>query len=83
MATLKINEEEILKIQELQSKNSNILLELGDLEVGSRRITKRREELHAAWDELIKEDQAFGQQLSEKYGKGTFNFQTNEYTTED
>jgi hypothetical protein len=36
-----------------------------------------------AWDELMQADKAFGDAITEKYGKGTIDFQKNEIVTED
>lgn len=83
MARLKLNKEEINSIQELQKQNSDILFQLGDVEVGLRNLQTRKEDLMKAWDELMQADKAFGDAITEKYGKGTLDFQKNEIVTED
>jgi len=83
MARLKLNKEEINSIQELQQRNNDILFQLGDVEVGLRNLQSKKEELHKAWDELMIDDKTFGDTITEKYGKGTIDFQKNEIVTED
>lgn len=83
MARLKLNKEEINSIQELQQQNNDILFQLGDVEVGLRNLQARKEDLMKAWDELMQADKAFGDAITEKYGKGTIDFQKNEIVTED
>lgn len=83
MARLKLNKEEINTIQELQQQNNDILFQLGDVEAGLRNLQKRKDELFQAWDELMAADKAFGDAITEKYGKGTIDFQKNEIVTED
>lgn len=83
MARLKLNKEEISTIQELQQQNSDLLFQIGDVEAGLRNLQKRKTELFEAWDELMAADKAFGETITEKYGKGTIDFQKNEIVTED
>lgn len=83
MARLKLNKEEISTIQELQQRNSDLLFQIGDVEAGLRNLQKRKEELFGEWDELMAADKAFGDTITEKYGKGTIDFQKNEIVTED
>jgi hypothetical protein len=83
MARLKLNKEEINSIQELQQRNNDILFQLGDAEVALRNLQIRKEELMKAWDELMIDDKSFGDAITEKYGKGTIDFQKNEIVTGD
>lgn len=83
MARLKLNKEEINSIQELQQRNNDLLFQLGDVEVGLRNLQSKKEELMKAWDELMADDKTFGDTITEKYGKGTIDFQKNEIVTEN
>jgi hypothetical protein len=83
MARLKLNKEEINSIQELQQRNNDILFQLGDAEVALRNLQIRKEELMKTWDELMTDDKSFGDAITEKYGKGTIDFQKNEIVTGD
>ena len=82
MARLKLNKEEIKAIEDLQQKNNDILFQLGDVEAGLRNLQKKKEDLFQLWDELMQADKAFGDAITEKYGKGTIDFQKNEIITE-
>lgn len=83
MARLKLNKEEISTIESLQQRNNDLLFQIGDVEAGLRNLTKRKTELFEQWDELMSDDKAFGDTITEKYGKGTIDFQKNEIITED
>lgn len=83
MENQKLTEEEIKKIQELQGKRQNTVLELGNLETYQYDIDTRKEELHTVLDELRKSDQELGKELNEKYGDGSIDLEKGEFIPQE
>lgn len=83
MENQKLTEEEIKKIQELQGKRQNTVLELGNLETYQYDIDTRKKELHTVLDELRKSDQELGKELNEKYGDGSIDLEKGEFIPQE
>lgn len=83
MENQKLTEEEIKKIQELQGKRQNTVLELGNLETYQYDIDTRKEELHTVLDELRRSDQELGKELNEKYGDGSIDLEKGEFIPQE
>lgn len=83
MANKKLTEEEIAKIKELQSGRDAIIVELGNLEAYLHEVTLRKTQLYNQLDELVKEDQKTGKELSDKYGVGSINLEKGEFIPQD
>ena len=83
MANKKLTEEEFIKIKELQSNRDAIVIELGNLEVYLHDVSTRKTQLHNKLDELVKEDQKTGKELSDKYGVGSIDLEKGEFIPQD
>jgi len=86
---VKFTKEELEKIQNIQSSYANITTRLGQLSVGRVRLEQQLESLDGEYDGLIKsfkeqqaEEQKFLDSITEKYGQGTLNPDTGEFTPE-
>jgi hypothetical protein len=79
MENKKLTTEEIEKIQLIQQKNNLIVNELGSIELVKLQIEKRRTEALSFLTSLREEEQAFGKELSEKYGDGTVDIEKGEF----
>ena len=79
MENIKLTQEEIEKLQEIQQQNLAVVNELGNLEVAKLQIETRREEIVKYFNELKQEEQAFGKTLSDKYGNGTIDLDKGEF----
>lgn len=84
---IKFTEEELNKIKEIQQEYQNKTLQFGQLELEKIAMFKKQDELFK-YEDALKSDYASLQQkekelveeLSKKYGPGTLNPQTGEFT---
>lgn len=79
MENKKLTTEEIEKFQVIQQKNNLIVNELGSIELVKMQVEKRRTEALNFLTALREEEQAFGKELSEKYGDGTLDLESGEF----
>ena len=71
--------EEIEKFQSIEQKNSLVVNELGAIELVKLQIERRRTEAMNFLTSLREEEQAFGKELSEKYGDGSIDLEKGEF----
>ena len=79
MENQKLSQEELNTIRELQEKNRALVLELGEIELITLNLGKRKESAVKFLEDLRTQEQDFGKQLSEKYGDGTVDLQSGEF----
>ena len=85
----KITETELEEVNELRSKLSTTIGEVGQatlqvnlLKIEQRELEKRIEDGTKVFQSLLVEEQKLVNRLSEKYGVGSINFETGEFTSE-
>ena len=83
----KFTEEEVSKIKDIQKKYLSVQQALGGLEVSQIRMEqqldatlKAKDELRVKFTEIQQNEQELIQSLNDKYGEGTLNPQTGEFT---
>jgi len=79
MENTKLTAEEIGKLQEIQQKNAAVVSELGNLEITKLQVEARKAEVVEFFNKLKEEEQAFGKELSEKYGNGSIDLEQGEF----
>lgn len=79
MENTKLTVEEVEKLAKIQQDNAAVASELGNLEIAKLQIEARREEIVKYYNDLKLEEQAFGKELSEKYGNGTIDLEKGEF----
>lgn len=79
METTKLTTEEIEKFQSIQQKNNLVVNELGAIELAKLQIERRRTEALNFLTSLREEEQAFGKELTEKYGEGSIDLENGEF----
>ena len=79
MENTKLTVEEIEKLQEIQQKNAAVASELGNLEITKLQVEARKAEVVEFFNKLKEEEQAFGKELSEKYGNGSIDLEKGEF----
>ena len=77
---IKFTEEEIKSISELQGKYNQITMAAGQIALNEISIKTRKEALEQALEDTRKEENEAAQALTEKYGKGTLDISTGEFT---
>jgi hypothetical protein len=83
----KFSEEEMEKVKSFQEKYFEIQSSFGDVEIAKIRLNDRYEELEEAFEKLKEdfkttqeEEKTFLDQITEKYGQGSLNPATGEFT---
>ena len=77
---IKFTEEELQLISKLQAQYNQITMAAGQLYLNELSLNKRKEELDKALDETRIEENEVAKTLTEKYGKGSLNIETGEFT---
>mgnify|MGYP003115224468 CR=1 FL=1 len=76
----KFTEEEIKSITDLQSKTQAVVFQLGQLKLSEMNLENRFEELKQALSDIENEETALADSFSKKYGIGSLNIETGEFT---
>jgi len=76
----KFTEEEIKSLTTLQSKSQNATLQFGQLYLSKIRLEEQEAALKAYVKNLEEEEAKIAKDLSDKYGKGSINIDTGEFT---
>jgi hypothetical protein len=79
MENTKLTVEEVERLAKIQQDNAAVASELGNLEIAKLQVEARRSEIVTYYNDLKKEEQAFGKELSEKYGNGTIDLEKGEF----
>ena len=84
---VKFSDEELQSLQELQNTYASISTQFGQLKVSRMNLERQldsliqsEENLENAWEDNRKKETELVQSLTEKYGPGSLNPQTGEYT---
>ena len=76
----KFTEEELTSLKTIQSKIQEATLKCGQLYLSKIRLEEQEKFLKNQLKELEQEETAIAQQLTEKYGKGTIDIESGEFT---
>lgn len=79
MESIKLAQEELEKLIELQRKSAGITQEFGNLEIMKLQLQARKDELIAFYGQVKEDERTFGKELSEKYGDGTIDIEKGEF----
>ena len=77
---IKFTEEELKSLQELQGTYNQITMALGQLEISRYAMVEREDSLKAALLETKTKENELAKGLTDKYGKGSLNIETGEFT---
>jgi len=76
----KFSKEELEQLTTLQSKSQNATLQFGQLYLSKIRLEEQETALKAYVKNLEEEEAKLAKDLSDKYGKGSINVDTGEFT---
>jgi len=79
MENQKLTQEELQQLNNLQQKRDNLMFELSQIGIIKLNLQSREDRVKEFHKELIAEEAAVGQQLTEKYGDGSLNLETGEF----
>ena len=75
-----ISQEELATITSLQEQYAEITAKLGQVHIEQLNLKIYQNSLEANYQSLKEQENALGQELNAKYGDGTLNLQTGEFT---
>ena len=76
----KFTQEELTTLKTIQSKSQEATLKCGQLYLSKLRLEAQEKFLQDQIKELEQEEATVAQQLTEKYGKGTIDIESGEFT---
>ncbi len=76
----KFTEEELISLKTIQSKSQEATLKCGQLYLSKLRLEAQEKFLQDQIKELEQEEATIAQQLTNKYGKGSIDIETGEFT---
>jgi hypothetical protein len=77
---IKFTQEEINSITELQNKTQSVVFQLGQLKLSEMQLESRLEELKQNLTSIETEETTLADSFSKKYGIGSLNIETGEFT---
>lgn len=77
---MNLTEEELNIIKSLNERSRAVTLELGEIELSKLQLEKRRKFAEEYLVNLRDEQEANGKALTEKYGNGSIDLETGEFT---
>ena len=76
----KFTEDELTSLKTIQLKSQEVTLKCGQLYLSKLRLEAQENFLQNQLKELEQEETSIAQQLTEKYGKGTIDIESGEFT---
>ena len=77
---IKLSQEEINTLTQLQQSQQNIVTQFGQLEIQLQTLELQKDFLIENLKQLQEQESTIGQQLNEKYGDGTINLEQGIFT---
>lgn len=72
---IKLEQEELQQIAQIQQVSRNIVMEYGNIELARKALESRVEQADTALKNLQETEQEIAKSLQEKYGQGSINLQ--------
>ena len=79
--SIKLTTDEIKDLGDIRNNFSNITLMIGEVEINSKSLEMRKEELMAGLRKLDEKQGDIKKKLEDKYGKGSISLDTGEFTS--
>jgi len=77
---IKFTEEELQTLQNLQSTYNQITLAMGQVSLQKIQLESREESILNTLSEVREKENTLAKELTDKYGKGSLNIETGEFT---
>jgi hypothetical protein len=81
--TQKFTKEEINSLKEIQTEMDQIIIRFGQIAINKEALTTQESALKQQLIQLKTKEQTLASNLTDKYGKGTFDLETNEFQPVD
>lgn len=75
-----LTQEELAQIQSIQQDRSNLLHQLGLIQIEKAKLKQSKAQIHQHLEDLDQDSQTLSQFLEDKYGKCSINIDTGEIT---
>lgn len=79
---VKVEPDELRQATQIRQTFVNLTHEYGKLAFAQRTIDREQKQVEKQFDELLKDEEKFIRELSDKYGTGTLNIETGQFTSE-
>jgi len=76
-----LTQDELQEIKSIQTENTSLVSQFGELEIVTQNLSLRKEELVKKFKELKDREIKIGQTLQEKYGDGNIDLETGEFVS--
>lgn len=73
--TVKLTQEELQKLGEIQQVMQNITFEYGNIELTRKALEDRVTRVDQALAQIREQEQSFAKEIEDKYGRGSINLQ--------
>ena len=77
---IKFTEEELKSLQDLQGTYQQITLAMGQISLSKIQLENREKSVLNTLNEVREKENELAKELTEKYGKGSLNLETGEFT---
>ena len=77
---IKFTEDELKSLQELQGTYNSITMSMGQLTLSRLSLDKQEEQLKTALEDTRTKENELAKELTDKYGKGSLDISTGEFT---
>ena len=77
---MKIGKEELTQLKAIQESNKKLVDEFGMISISEETLKKRKATALMALEQLKTAEQDLAKKLEDKYGKGSVNLETGEFT---
>ena len=81
--SLKFQDEEVKSLKDIQSEMDQVIIRFGQIAINREALSSQENQLRTQLSELKGKENTLAQSLTEKYGKGTFDLENNEFTPVD
>jgi hypothetical protein len=79
----KFQDEEVNSLKAIQSEMDQVIIRFGQIAINREALSSQENQLRTQLSELKNKENTLAQSLTEKYGKGTFDLENNEFTPVD
>ena len=77
---IKLSEEEIQTLSQLQSNQQNLIKSFGEIEFKIQLAESQKDSLIETLNSLVEEEKEVGKKLQDKYGNGTIDLESGIFT---
>jgi septation ring formation regulator EzrA len=80
MEKIQLTPEELSKLQDLNNNVVDIISSLGQIEIQMSLVQKNKESLLTSFSQIQQDQDKFAAELTQKYGEGTIDITSGEFT---